>query len=305
MIQNDIAEQRRKRASLRNSLVRAHQHAVRHHHLGLQHPADQHEQSLVAHALGETDNATHSPGTSAACNASEAGSYFVAGWAPGADNVVVPSDTGLQLPSEPKAGLILELHYYNDSGAAQVDQSGLRFCTAPKTARAHVAAVHSTGSEGICVQPGAAQEVVGTCKPRTDMGDVHIIGVWPHMHKISRRQQLVVRRANGTTEVIHDAPFDFNAQIFYPKNDIVLHAGDTLDTHCFYQNTSTAAVHYGENTQNEMCYAFVMAWPAGALASAPSAFGTSNAYPLNRCADNLSILNSCNGAADAPVTVQQ
>ena len=49
------------------------------------------------------------------------------GWAPGANNVVVPSDTSLALPSGPNAGLILEVHYYNDSKTEQMDGSGLRF----------------------------------------------------------------------------------------------------------------------------------------------------------------------------------
>jgi len=253
--------------------------------------------------LYATDNKSHASGTSAPCNAAEPGAYFVAGWAPGANNVVVPSDTSLQMPSGPKAGLILELHYYNNTGAAAADKSGLRFCTAPKASRPHQAAVHSTGSEGICVPPGGTQEVVGTCNPRTDQGDIHIVGVWPHMHKIARRQTLVVKRKDGTRETIHDAPFDFNAQVFYPK-DVVLHSGDSLETHCLFQNDTGAPVNYGENTQEEMCYSFIMAWPAGALASKPGLFDTSSAnYPLNRCADNLSILQSCNGAADAPVTV--
>jgi mono/diheme cytochrome c family protein len=253
--------------------------------------------------LYATDNATHASGTSAACNASEPGSYFVAGWAPGANNVVVPKDTSLELPSGPNAGLILELHYYNNTGAAQVDKSGLRFCTAPKSSRKNVAAVHTTGSEGICLDPGEKEDVVGKCSPRTDMGDIHIVGVWPHMHKLARRQKLVVQRAGGTSETIHDEPFDFNAQIFYPK-DVVLHPGDKLDTHCLYDNDTNGQVHFGENTQQEMCYSFIMAWPAGALANAPS-FLDSGAYSLNRCAENLSILNSCNGAQDAPKTIAQ
>ncbi|MFM2420989.1 MAG: hypothetical protein RL385_5712, partial [Pseudomonadota bacterium] len=131
----------------------------------------------------------------------------------------------------------------------------------------------------------------------------HIVGVWPHMHKLARRQKLVVQRAGGTSETIHDEAFDFNAQIFYPK-DVVLHPGDKLETHCLYDNDTNGQVHFGENTQQEMCYSFIMAWPAGALANAPS-FLDSGAYSLNRCAENLSILNSCNGAQDAPKTIAQ
>jgi mono/diheme cytochrome c family protein len=251
--------------------------------------------------LYATDNATHASGTSAPCNAAEPGAYFVAGWAPGATNASVPPDALLQLPSGPNAGLILEVHYYNDSGMEQLDGSGLTFCTAKPGARPHTAGIHTLGSEGICIQPAArAQEVVGSCSPRTDRGDIHITGVWPHMHKMARRQKVVIKRASGATEVIHDEPFDFNSQVFYPKGDIVVKPGDSVETHCYYDNDTSAPIHFGERTQDEMCYAFVAAWPAGALTPSlgPSSQG------VNRCADDLSIRDSCNGFLDAPVTVE-
>lgn len=250
--------------------------------------------------LYATDNATHASGTSAPCSAVEPGAYFVAGWAPGATNASVPPDASLMLPSGPNAGLILEVHYFNDSGTEQQDKSGLTFCTAKTSARPHTAGIHQLGSEGICIQPGARmQEVVGTCSPRTDKGDIHITGVWPHMHKRARRQKVVIKRKNGTSEVIHDEPFDFNSQIFYPKGDIVVKAGDSVETHCYYDNDQSSAVHFGERTQDEMCYAFVSSWPVGALtqATGPSSQG------VNRCGNDLSILDSCNGLADAPMTV--
>jgi mono/diheme cytochrome c family protein len=250
--------------------------------------------------LYATDNATHASGTSAPCNAAEPGAYFVAGWAPGATNASVPPDASLLLPSGANAGLILEVHYYNDSGMEQLDSTGVTFCTAKTSVRPHTAGIHTLGSEGICVQPGARmQEVVGTCTPRSDRGDIHITGVWPHMHKRARRQKVVIKRKSGMSEVIHDEPFDFNAQVFYPKGDIVVKAGDTVETHCYYDNDSSQPVHFGERTQDEMCYAFIAAWPAGALA--PS---TASTQGVNRCADDLSILGSCNGIADRPVTVE-
>jgi hypothetical protein len=256
--------------------------------------------------LYATDNATHASGTSAPCNAQEPGAYFVVGWAPGANNVAVPSDTSLALPSGPNAGLILEVHYYNDSKQEQVDGSGLKFCTAKQSKRAHLAGIHSVGSEGICIPPNTrGHEVVGGCDPRDDMGDIHILGVWPHMHKTARRMQVAIKRKGGMLEVIHDKAFDFNSQIFYPmKNDLVLKSGDSLEAHCFYDNDTNQKIKFGERTQDEMCYAFTMAWPAGALTNQGLFGGTGGStVGVNRCADDLSILQSCNGVSDRPVTV--
>jgi hypothetical protein len=254
--------------------------------------------------LYATDNATHASGTSAPCNAQEPNAYFVVGWAPGANNVVVPSDTSLALPSGPNAGLILEVHYYNDSKTEQMDGSGLRFCTAKTSKRPHTAGITSLGSEGICVPSGKrGHEVTGGCDPRDDMGDIHILGVWPHMHKAARRQQVIIKRKNGMSEVIHDQPFDFNSQIFYPK-DVVLKSGDKIEAHCFYDNDTNTQIKFGERTQDEMCYAFTMAWPAGALTNQGLGGGAATSVAgINRCADDLSILQSCNGIADRPTTV--
>lgn len=254
--------------------------------------------------LYATDNATHAPGTSAPCNAQEPDAYFVVGWAPGANNVALPNDTALRLPSGPNAGLILELHYYNDSKQEQMDGSGVKLCTAKAGKRPKTAGISSVGSEGICVPPNArGHEVVGGCDPRDDMGDIRILGVWPHMHKTARRQQVVIKRKNGTTEVIHDQPFDFNSQIFYPK-DVVLKPGDKFEAHCFYDNDTNAKIKFGENTQDEMCYAFTMASPAGALTNQGLLGGAADSVAgVMRCADDLSILQSCNGVADRPTTI--
>jgi len=255
--------------------------------------------------LYATDNKTHESGTSAGCNAQEAGAYFVAGWAPGANNSVVPDDVALDLPSGPKAGLILEVHYYNNTGKAQQDASGIRFCTGAKAKRAHLAAVHTLGTEGLCIPAGASKDFSATCSPRTDMGDIHINGIWPHMHKSARRMVVSIKRKGGTTDVIHDAPFDFQSQVFFPmKDDVVVHPGDSVLTRCYYENDTSSQIHYGERTQDEMCYAFTMSWPAGALANPPTMLSDPSTALLNRCADSLSILQSCNGLADRPVNAE-
>jgi hypothetical protein len=77
-----------------------------------------------------------------------------------------------------------------------------------------------------------------------------------------------VNRANGTKEVVHDAPFDFNYQRSYAV-DVVLNPGDSLTTDCRYSEPAV----FGQPTDQEMCYLFSMAYPKGALAS-PDAWGT-------------------------------
>jgi mono/diheme cytochrome c family protein len=246
-------------------------------------------QTVLHHwVLYGVDQKTHENATSVPCESPDLGSYTLAAWAPGANNNVVPHDVALTLPSGPNAGLILQLHYYNSSGQVQHDASGIRLCTGAKNSRAHVAAVHMLDNQNICLPPGADTEVAGTCSPRTDLGDIHITGVWPHMHKLGRRMQLTINRVDGTKELIHDMPFDFNAQVFYPQDSVVMHKGDTLETRCHFRNETATQVRFGELTQNEMCVALVTAWPAGALTDAVSAaVGPAGLNLSNRCNDLL------------------
>jgi hypothetical protein len=241
------------------------------------------------------------PGTYGPCSAAEPGRYLIAGWAPGAGPTKLPNDVGLHLSKR----LVLEVHYYNNTGAEAEDRSGVKFCTAKKDTRPHLAGVHFTGSEGICVDPGQQKEVSGPCDP-ADNGDIHILNIWPHMHKTGTRMRIVINRRGGGQEVLHDEAFDFNNQVAYPK-DVVLHNGDTMETHCTYKNSTNDRVHFGERTQDEMCYGFITAWPNGALQTDPTStlinpvnWVALPIQPALRCLDPTGIFGSCNGVSDYP-----
>lgn len=261
---------------------------------------------VVHHWILYGNDGTNGPagedGQMRGCNANQAGSYFIAGWAPGAEATRLPDTVGLQLPSGPNARLLLEVHYFNGNGLSDaLDRSGVRFCTAATNRRPNEAAVHTLGSEAICLPPGIETTVAGVCDPRDDMGDIHIVSVWPHMHTMATAQRLIKYGIDGSREVVFEQPFSFNTQIQYPL-DLVVRPGERLQTECVYRNTDSAPVPYGERTQEEMCYNFVTAWPAGGLAL-PDVLGAGSGFPQNRCVDPLTILGSCNGALDAPTDV--
>jgi cytochrome c5 len=258
--------------------------------------------------LYATDSATHASGSSAPCQAVEPGAYLIAGWAPGNTATNLPADVGLHMPTGTNAGLILEVHDFNTSEDTIQDASGVTFCTAPANTRAHTAGVSFTGSEGICIQPHTQGQVGGSlsvCNP-PDTQDIHIISIWPHMHKLGNRMNVSLFRKAGNVEVLHDKPFDFNTQVQYPQPDVVLKAGDTMQTTCYYNNTTEEAVHFGERTQDEMCYGFIVAWPYQALQADPATidgleFVGQALQQVNRCMKLTSILDSCNGLGDYPV----
>jgi hypothetical protein len=90
------------------------------------------------------------------------------------------------------------------------------------------------------------------------------------MHQIGVHAKLVLNRKNGTQEVLHDKPFAFADQQSYPLS-VIVNDGDTLTTTCTFNNTTNGLVVFGPNTENEMCYNFVTAYPAGGLSGSMGA----------------------------------
>jgi hypothetical protein len=71
----------------------------------------------------------------------------------------------------------------------------------------------------------------------------------------------VINRKSGASDTLIDVPFDFNTQVSYPT-PTVINPGDTLTTTCTYATPTP----FGQKTNEEMCYNFVIAYPAGQLA---------------------------------------
>jgi hypothetical protein len=207
--------------------------------------------------------ASGTPNSSAACpSGAHPDGQFVVGWAPGALPMKMPDDVGLILPG-PK--YLLETHY-NAMKSGLTDASGIELCVTRKL-RPQAAATHPLGQEGFATTgPG---DVRGTCSPKGPF-PIHILWSMPHMHLKGARMQTLIHRANGMTEALIDKPFSFMNQIAY-DTPLLINQGDTLETICTYN----APAQFGNSTNQEMCYDFITAWPAGALAGGPGYTGLS------------------------------
>jgi hypothetical protein len=196
---------------------------------------------------------------------------LVAGWAVGGNDVDMPAGVGLRMPA-PGAGLMLEWHYFNSTGAPTEDSTVVQVCLVPAGSLPHTAGMTWLGTEDfngpVGMPPGQRSDFSGTCLPsRTGMADsepIHIFQLWPHMHTYGRNMKSVVNRANGMSEEVFNRKFDFNQQITYDAS-IDLYPGDTITSTCTFDNTSDANVAFGPSTTQEMCYQFAFSYPAGAL----------------------------------------
>jgi hypothetical protein len=204
------------------------------------------------------------------CTGSHPDATLLAAWAPSGLAYGLPPGVGLQLPSGEDAILILEIHYTNlarHPGAE--DRSGVRVC-GTREPQPNVAAVHWLGTEDISLPPGAT-EAGTTCAPDLDE-PVNILSVTPHLHQLGARSRMVINRSDGSEQVLFDEPFDFNAQVGY-NTPAVLLPGDSITSTCQWNNTSGGSTSFGEGTEDEMCYLFTLAYPAGALDTGSNFFG--------------------------------
>jgi hypothetical protein len=178
---------------------------------------------------------------------------LVYGWAPGGKGVDYRSHGDVGFEFTEGTGFVVELHYNSDDAAA-LDASGVELCV-QKEKPANIAGVSWLGRDFFFY----VSEQQSVCNPG-DAGPIHIIGVSPHMHLKGKHMKGILNRADGRSEVIHDAPFSFSDQGWYPK-DFVLMPGDTITTTC----TWDGFVSFGKDTTEEMCYLFTVAYPKGAL----------------------------------------
>lgn len=193
---------------------------------------------------------------------------FVAGWAPGGENVIMPPTVGLEL-GQPGDWYILQLHYHNAAGYQDAaDSSGVAFCT-PETPEPNTAGVLTLGTVNLAIPPGAVNHTeVGNCGGLQTLfwPEMHIIGASPHMHELGRGMKTVLDRGGGVVETVIDKPFNFESQLMYfNDSEIVVQAGDTLQTTCTFDNPGSTQVGFGEGTGDEMCFNFVLAYPIDQL----------------------------------------
>jgi hypothetical protein len=209
----------------------------------------------------------------------------MASWLPGTPELRLPANVGISMPTGPSPQFILENHYNNVARIQNgTDSSGVRVCATQKPKATH-AAIHWLGSEMMNLQPNAPGSVQGTCTP-TAQTPITIMGVIPHLHQLGRFVNMTILRANGTSEVLHNAPFEFENQTYYPKN-VVLNPGDRVRTKCDYMNTTSRLVTLGEGTADEMCYMFTLAYPVGSMNTGGDLLNALTGQPVvqgpNRC----------------------
>jgi hypothetical protein len=159
--------------------------------------------------------------------------------------------------------LVLQIHYH-PSGKAELDQSslGMTFGEAPTIGRGLV----FINSRAIKIPAGESHYMVktGTTIPQ----DVEVLGITPHAHYLANEMKIDAHLPDGSvTHMIWIKDWDFNWQGQYRYSQPVkLPKGTRVELEYTYDNSAAnlrnpssppVAVHWGEQTTDEMAVAFM------------------------------------------------
>jgi hypothetical protein len=186
-------------------------------------------------------------------------------WAPGTGAIEFP-DGGMRI--SPGDSFTLQIHYNNGAGVPDaVDTSGVRLYLSDASGTEY--GMMSPTTFAIAVPAKSTATATKTC---TATMDFDIIAGFPHMHEIGSTFTHDVLRQDGSVEnLITLTGWNFEAQYFY-EMPVRVNAGDQLRMVCGYDNPHGYTVVGGPNTQNEMCFNFMVVVPAEATAECGGAF---------------------------------
>jgi hypothetical protein len=184
------------------------------------------------------------------------------GWAPGNQPRLLPDGIGQLLPKG--ADVILQVHYHK-SGKVEKDKTriGLYFSKKPvdKLMR-YIPVVYLP----LRIPAGEANYRTQSAFPVMDNVTIH--SVTPHMHLLGKEMTVTAKLPDGTEKPLVRVPdWDFNWQTTYVlKQPLKLPEGSKLAMTARFDNSTSnprnpsnppKTVTWGEETEDEMCIAFV------------------------------------------------
>ena len=174
----------------------------------------------------------------------------------GTGEYALPEGVAVRLAKGQK--MLLQLHLFNVTSAPAVGRTGVEAVLGEPVDAEHEAEMVLAGKPALDIPPG---EVIqsGSC---TMTDDVTLFGVWPHMHQLGKHLSSVAVPAEGAPIPLWDAAFDFGEQpIVDLAAPVALKKGDRVDVECTYQNTTGQTVHWGEGSNDEMCFIGLYRYP--------------------------------------------
>jgi len=182
-------------------------------------------------------------------------------WAPGGQNLNLPPEAGF--PLEGTTHYVAQVHYNNVTGLeGESDGSGFDMCSTDQL-RPNDADVMAFGSQEFKIPKQSRYGIECSLTVPSSFSEVHTFSALPHMHKLGTSLSNTLYPASDPSKPIDmgaQSTWDFNNQVWM-RIDATLRSGDLVKTRCAWTNTTQDDVGFGQNTDDEMCYAFTMYYP--------------------------------------------
>jgi hypothetical protein len=196
-------------------------------------------------------------------------SYIIGAWAPGSSIFTLPANMGIRIPAGADFGI--EMHYApNSNGQSDISTVNLQFTQEqPDIRKVNVDAILNHFDYLVDGPLFIPANTVSTFHEsfQWTFGDISLISIFPHMHRIGTSFKAWSLNPDGdTTRLINIPKWSFHWQGFYDYQKPV-HITDpsTLQAEATYDNTSNNPdnpsnppqdVSAGEHTTDEMMLAF-------------------------------------------------
>ncbi|HEY3233807.1 MAG TPA: hypothetical protein VGJ84_03770, partial [Polyangiaceae bacterium] len=212
------------------------------------------ESVLLHHATLQATSETRPTGAPFDCNPMPDDAITVHTWAPGRDQLVLPDDVGIELPSTVRT-LILQAHIIRlgpeDAGPGTVD-----IC---RSASPPVKVAGWLGLRATVPTIPPMADVTSTSRCRFSAA-WSLLFDWPHMHRTGATFQAALLHGTERTSLVNLDTWDSDHEFTYPI-DLPVEAGDAIEINCGFSNPNATEVVAGPYDDNEMCELGLLGWP--------------------------------------------
>lgn len=213
-------------------------------------------------AARELDKETAEPGYTCFGGPGVRPAGSLGGWVPGATPHLLPAGVAMSVPEG--ADLVMQNHYH-PSGKPETDQSELGIYFAKGPVEKTVFSLPMMHRDLTIPAGDSRYPVTSTFVTPIDL---EVIGIAPHMHLLGREMKVTATLPDGQIKpLVWIKDWDFNWQGRYQyQAPVLLPKGTKIELQAIYDNSSgnpknphspPQVVHWGENTTDEMCIAFI------------------------------------------------
>lgn len=228
-------------------------------------PADTYITNIIAQAptgthhtvLSISDSGTAGADGQYPCNVSELGMVMLYASGVGTSPLDFPQDVSVKVAAGTQVHLNLHLFNASDNMLAGETAIWIKSQSTPTPTLAEMV----FAGKFLFGIPKMTQNypVTGGC---TSNRDFTLFALWPHQHQLGVHHKFEVTRNQATT-TLHDAPFGFMEQNYYPLTpEFQVQTGDQIKVTCVYTNNTNNTVTFGESSTQEMCFTGMYRYPA-------------------------------------------